>query len=459
MSKFFEDVGDVFTAPVKTIYNAVTNNPKGNSIGDIWNNTVGPGNPYQELASDAPGAQLYKKATGGDLSAPLSLPSWDALGNPGQAFAEHVDQSNKSLPTFVQPYAQPAESLALSAFNPFAGAAFNTAYQGGQEQANNKGFDWGELGKNAAINFGTAAVASGANKLLANANAADAAKTFSSGPDSLEASFNPGNNVNSLTSVGGNFAPQATSGALAANSASALNGISSVPSLSSAVDGFNPSLIGASQSYVPRAAALQSSGIGDAAYKAGINSGKNLINQTLDSTLAPQGAQPIAGALDSFDPTSTGSPTQSQWGDILNAFGGGEINTANPNGPRINDQAFNDSVNRLSANNYLQQNQTRDVALPAGQYLPSQNTPYANRLDEINKGTTQSYKDLVDQVNNANRYYGVIDSNPGLTNDQLDQFLNDPSQGVLGNFTVPQDQLDYFKNIRTLGPQNLSLTH
>lgn len=464
MSKFFQDVGEVFASPVKTVYNAVTGNPKGNSLGDIWNNNYGPGNPTQQLISDLPETQIYNKLGLGDHAAPFSLPTWDDLGNPGQAFSGHVDQLNKALPNIVQPYAQPAEAALLSAFNPFAGAAFETAYQGGQQQANNKGFDWGELGKNAAINFGTAAVASGANKLLSNANTAQGAKaTFGdvsrvSGQGNSLAGFN----ASSVGNTPGTGFAATSAGNLAADSANALSAIPGVAS-SSALSSFSTPTMQQgfenSQSLVPQANAVQSSGIGDAAYKAALKAAPGLANQSLAATLAPEGAQPIAGALDSFDPLSSGVDGGPQWGDILNAFGGGEINTANPNGPRINDQAFNDSVNRLSANNYLQQTQTRDTALPAGQFQPSQNTPYANRLDEINKGTTQSYKDLVDQVNNANRYYGVIDSNPGLTSDQLDQFLNDPSQGVLGNFTVPQDQLDYFKSIRTLGPQNLSLTH
>ncbi len=469
MSKFFQDVGDVISLPAKTAYNAVTGNPKGNSIGDIWNNTVGPGNPYQELASDAPGAQLYNKATGGNVSAPLSLPTWDSLGKPGQAFAEHVDQSNKALPEVFQPYAQPAEALVLSSFNPFAGAAFQTAYQGGKQQELNKGYDWGELGKDAASNFGTAAISAGANKLISNANTANAAKDFAASPDSVNsglraadnanmfAAFHPAETLGTTAATPGLAAT--TSSALATDSANALGSIGAqAASSGGALAPFDQPFNSSSQSLIPQANAVQSSGLGDVAYKAAIGAGKNLTNEALTSTLAPEGVQPIGGAFDAFS-SINGEQPQSQWGDILNAFGGSELNTANPNGPRVNDLAFNDMVNRLSANNYLQQTQARDTALPAGQYEAPLNTPYSNRLNEINSGTTQSYKDLIDQVNNANRYYGVIDSNPGLTPEQLDAFLQDKSSGLIGDFQVPQDQLNYFDNIRPLGPTNNSLLH
>lgn len=460
MSKFFKDVGNVISYPVKAVYNLATGNPKGNSIGDIFNNTVGPGNPYQRLISDNPVVGGIKKLTGGDLAAPFQTPTWQDLGRPGQAFAQNIDQTNKAFPSFFQPYAEPAEALALSVFNPFAGAALQTAYQGGKEQEQQKGFDWGELGKNAAINFGTAEVGNLAKGALAGATKANALKAFQAGPNSLEAGFNAGNTLDSLTSVGANFAPNATSSALAAGSANALGSIGAIPATVNAVDSFNPNLIGSSHSIAPSAQTLQSSGQGilDSAYKTAVSSATPLANNALTATLAPAGTQPISGALDSFSPVNAGASHQSQYGDILNAFGGGEVNTANPNGPRIDTTAFNNSVNRLAANDYLQQGQTRDVALPAGQYQPQQNTPYANRLADISKSTTQAYTDLLNQTNNANAYYGIIDSNPGLTSDQLNAYLKDPSQGVLGNFAVTPDAAKYLQSVQPLGPNNTSLT-
>lgn len=459
VSKIFEDIGNVFTEPVRDTYNFVTGNPKGNGIGDIWNNAVGPGNDTQQLLSDNPLGQAVKKAGLGDWAAPAQLPTWDDLGTPGKAFAQQVDQQNKVLPDSFQPYAQPVEAAALSLFNPFAGAAFQTAYGGGKQQELNKGFDWGEFGKDAAINFGTAAVSSGANKLLSNANAASAAKTAAASPTSATSAFNASNNLDSLVgNTASNFAPNVTSSALTANSANALSGVGAIPSAVSALDSFSAPFNSSSQSLIPKAQSLQSSGIGDAAYKTGINTGKTLVNNSITDTLAPKGTQPISGALDGFGDTGgSGSAYQSQWGDILNAFGGNEINTANPNGQRIDSTAFNSAVDRLGANSYLQKTQARDTSLPAGQYQPDQNTPYANRLSEIDKGSTQSYTDLVDQVNNANRYYSIIDSNPGLKAEDLDAYLADPSQGVLGNFRVAPEQADYFKGLRTLGPSNMSL--
>lgn len=539
MSKFFEDVGEIFSYPVKTVYNLVTNNPKGNSLSDIYNNTVTSGNPFQQFVSDIPGVNLLKKATGADLAAPFSGPSWQDWGKPGQAFSSLVDQGNKALPSVFQPFAQPAEALALSLFNPYAGAAFQTAYQGGKQQEANKGFDWGELGKNAAINFGTAGVADFANKAISGANAARAA----SGPFSVSGAGKAA--TGSLDSILGDVGTSAatpgfaanTATALAANSGNAFNAIGAIPAATSALSGFNPGLVGHSQSLVSNANALQGSGTGSAAYdplaykntvadslyNTAVKSTTPLANNALTATLAPQGSSPVSGTFDGFSseasPVNAGVGSGTQWGDILNAFGGDEINNPNPNGPRIDATAFNSMVDRLGANNFLQQNQARDVALPAGQYQPELNTPYANRLSEINKGSTQSYSDLVDQVNNANRYYGLIDttpgltpetldaylndptaiskvnnanqyysminSNPGLTADQIDAYIANPSSGLIGNFTVNPDQASQFaglthpeypnsnfaagniypvppnadvlQGIRPLGPSNMSL--
>lgn len=485
MSKFFEDIGDVLSYPVKETYDIVTGSPKANSLGDIWNNTAGPGNPFQELESDAPGAQLYKGLTGGDLSAIFQAPSWQDLGKPGQAFAGQIDQDNKILPTSFQPYAEPLEAFALDVFNPFAGAALQTAYQGGEEQANQKGFDWGELGKNAAINFGTAGITSGVNSALTGANQANALSAFQSSPNSLESAFNGSNNIDSLTNAAANFAPNETANALASTSANALNSVGGIPYMQAATDGFNPNMIGASQSIIPSAQGLQSSGSGiqDSAYKAALQGAKSLAPNALNATLNPPGAEAVSGAFDGFSsPSLTATAPQSSWGDVLNAFGGDAVNTPNPNGPRIDAASFDQSVGRLAANDLLQQNQARDLSLPAGQYQADQNTPYQNQLNSISGGATQAYTDLLNETNNANAYYGIIDSNPGLTSDQLNTYLTDPnaigeinnadayqnilnnnagltadqlnayladpSSGVLGQFTVPTSAAADFANIK-----------
>jgi len=398
----------------------------------------------------------------------LRMPTYDELGKPGQAFAERIDAKNAILPADMRQYAQPLEAFALNfvpGVGPLASAAFNTAYQGGKQQQLNKGFDWGELGKNAAINFGTAGLTMGAKELLSSANAANAAKA-AAGPSGFSSTAKlAGSLPNDLTSILGdassNFAPAAQAGNLAASSANALNGIGGLPSTASALSGFTnqPTLsqtYQASESVVPKAQALQSSGLGDAAYKAAIRSGEGLVKSALADTLAPKGAQPISGALDSFGNAVDGQ-YQTQWGDVLNAFGGVEATTPNPDGYRINEDAMRKMQERLGANIYLQESQARDQAIPAGQYRAEENTPYANRLNSISKGADQSYADLAQQVNNANKYYSIIDSNPGLTPEDLDKFLGDTSTGIMGNFRVPNDQLDYFKGIRTLGPQNMSL--
>lgn len=463
MSKFFEDVGDVVSLPYKTVYNFATNNPKGNSLEDVWNNTVGEGNPYQNVISDNPAVGGLKKLTGADLSAPFQAPSWEELGKPAQAFSSSVDQKNKALPSVLQPYAQPVEAIALSAFNPYAGAAFNTAYQAGQNQAQPGAFDWGALGKDAALNFGTAALASGANKLVSNANQANTAKaaTENFGVPSLTHSYDSAIPGVSPGFAGTNAAPLNFSfpsqGGASTSIFSSFNPKSSALDFSSSGGGALQG-INATESALPVTSSSQAPS-GQGIYKSAVNAvGKNLGPQALAATLAPQGNQPISGSFDQFAPVDTGAAGSGvQYGDLLNAFGGPEGNIANPGGPRYGEQSINDAVSRLGANNYFQQTEARDKALPAGQYTAPQNTPYANRLSEINKGTDQSYQDLMDQIQNANNYFGIIDSNPGLTADDLNKYLQDPNSGVLGSFTVPQESIPYLQNIKPVGLQNSSL--
>lgn len=415
----------------------------------------------------------------------LRAPTYDELGKPGQAFADRIDAKNAILPADWRPYAQPIESALMNfipGVGPWASAAFNTAYEGGKQQQQNKGFDWGDFGKNAAINFGTAAITQGASKLLSNADKVNAFKTGSAGMHVGTEAANPAGAGKGVFSSFSNLDDAANVGKAAqlanstTNSANALSAIGAIPSTVSAAEGpmtagntlnsFGAGLnegaapnLGSSTSSISDAARLQSSGTGfaDTAYKAAVNSGKVLGTQVLADTLAPQGNQAISGAMDGFGGDGS-HQYQPQWGDVLNAFGGQELNTPNSSGYRIDDKALNSMIDRLSANSYLQQNQARDSAFPAGQYQADLNTPYANRLNEINSGTTQSYNDLIDQVNNANRYYSIIDSNPGLTSEQLDTFLQNPNGGALGDFYVGPDQQDFFKGINPLGPNNTSLT-
>lgn len=475
MSHFFEDVGNVITAPFRAIGGFVSGNPKYNSIGDLYDKTIGPENPIADTFNNE---GLNKAAR------LFSAPSWDALGKPGEAFANFIDTQNSILPADWRPYAQPVESALLNfipGVGPLVSAAYNTAYQGGVQQRDNKGFDWGELGKNAAINFGTAAATMGANSLVSNANNAANASKDAATLANFNAATNQASGTSSALSSTAANAARNTQGALAAFSPSAVT-----PAMT-LINGGVGAATGASTPTFSNANTVASSGsnIGDFAYKSAVNSAPKLVNEALTSTLAPQGTQPISGVMNGFSATpslQTGAPTQ-QWGALLNAFGGDEGNTPNPNGPRYDETAINNAVVRLGANNYLQQSQARDTALPAGQYTPEQNTPYANRLDEINKGTDQSYQDLRSQIDNANNYYGFLDTNPGLTTEQLDTYINnpdsigqinnankyysilsnnegltadelntylaDPSTGVLGKFSVPSESAGDFAGLTT----------
>lgn len=367
----------------------------------------------------------------------LRLPTYDEWGKPGQMFADRIDARNSILPADWRPYAQPIESALLNfipGVGPMVSAAFNTAYQGGKQQQLNKGFDWGKFGQQAATNFGTAGLTMGANSILNNANQArQSANTL--------ANFNT-----NLPGVSGNTssALNSTVNAAKASTQGAANALSRFP--------------GSSFSVTPAAFNVQTSGLGDKLYDTSVNATKDLGTSVLSDTLAPKEVTPISGAMDQFSVDGTQTPGYGyQFGDILNAFGGKEITNPNASGPRIDSTALDTIMQRLSANNYLQQMGVRDTSLPAGQWTPDLNTPYNKQLKNINEGTNQAYNDLQNEVGNYNKYYSVMDANPGLTNEQLNNYIKNPDTGLMGNFRVPSDQFDFFRTLKPLTPLNTSL--
>jgi hypothetical protein len=183
----------------------------------------------------------------------------------------------------------------------------------------------------------------------------------------------------------------------------------------------------------------------------GLKTAKSIVD-----TLASPNTTPIGGAVDNFSTGGTGQG-QMQYGDVLNAFGGSELSTPNPGNYRIDSAALDRMLSRLDANSYLQNQQARDEALPAGQYEAPLNSPYANRLSNIQAGSKKSYEDLLSQADNANKYFDIIDSNPGLTQEQFNEFLGNQNTNVLGNFQIPENQLQYLRAIKAVGPLNNSL--
>ena len=317
------------------------------------------------------------------------IPTWDEMQRPGEWFSGYADD--------ILGGAAPYVGTALTAFgHPWAGAAFNTAYSGGKAQEAGQ-VDWGSLGKEAAVNFGTAAVADWAK----NANVP---KPSTDTPSAI-AGFNQGQ-----------------SSALASSAA--------------------PSMPGASKDLTATAYKLASSG-GGALKAATTKAAPGLANQALTATLTPD-TQPIAGVNEATSSGINAAADKSRWGDVLGAFGGQELNTANPSGPRIGQDAVNRGVERLGANAYLQQNEKRDKFIPTGQVAPTENTPYGNQLSDVQASTNQAYKDYSEQVMNANKYYAMIDANPGrLDETQMNNWLANPQ-------TVPVSLQDYFKGLKPL---------
>lgn len=406
------------------------------AVGDSWN-TIGQG--FGDVAGTITGSQKVE-----DIFSP---PTWEELGKPGEAFYNEFNEGAGVLPPSWRQYAAPAVSTALNfvpGVGPLLSAGFTTAYNAGGMQANQKGMDWGKVGKDAAINFGTAAAQMGASKLTSNVNAnAQNAADFRTSPSGMRAGFDA-----SQPALGWKEAATANAGGLP-KTASTMSAFSAAPAsfgMPSGAEATAPSLSSAAST--DSLSKLQFSPT-DRVYKAAVGAGSNVAGDALASTLAPQGATPLSGF---YGAEGEGTDVNGyNFGDELSAFGdAGVLNTPNPTGPRIGSSEVDAMVSRRGANAYLQQMGARDQALPAGQTLPEPNTPYANRLTEINQGADKSMEDLSNEIRNYNAYWGIRDANPQITDEMMNGFMADPT-------TVPQNMQPYFQGIQPMSMFNTSM--
>jgi hypothetical protein len=402
--------------------------------------------PAVEVLSDAAGGlwdlatqtggNLVEGITGSEkLGNAIRPPSWEEMGNPGEAFYTSVNDINKYVPTDAgRQYAPAVEGMVLSAINPMAGAAFNTAYNAGNMQANQKGMDWGEVGKDALINFGSAAASMAADKIASNARAAQSVKAPAA-PGSLQEGFNASKYGANAPAVGSNFGADALSN----YGTNALSGFGSSVEAAAALPRLNS------------AAAARSAGRGvpsmlDTAYNASVQGAPQLANQALTSTLAPKTA-PISGMEAGSPSASSGSIYQPSGSDIFRAFGGDAVNSTD----MITEEQYRQMQQNLGLNAGAQTNTVRDMMLPAGQTLPEPNTPYSNQLENIGQSYGQGTVDLANQVNseNYNRYnarlfQGLSEANPGL----LDQATFD--SWLANRESIPPQLLDLFQPAPTM---------
>jgi hypothetical protein len=400
------------------------------------------------------------------LGGMVSLPSWDELGKPAEAFYNEFNDGAGILPPSWRQYAAPVVGAALNfvpGVGPLLSAGFNTAYNAGNMQANQKGMDWGAIGKDAAINFGTAALQMGASKALKGAQSAQSSKAFASGSPSVAGSeFSMGAGLrepvgSSLgrgaldsfdlsselgrNSVGINAAQFAKDSATALSSAKSANAIT-MPSGASATAtpaitpqaAYSPTVVDkaynkALEGFTPEAQAKsQAVGIGQ---------------QMLTDTLAPQGTQPIAGDFEGAGMMGVGGYQPGT--DVLGAFGDPQMFTPNASGKRIDAAALERMTQNLGTNAYLQQRDVQDKFVPTGQTEPEPNTPYNRSYTQVNKNQDQAYQDLLKQTDNWNAYYGIQDVNPSFTDEMMQQYIDNPELRPMAQ--VDGKPMDLFQGI------------
>lgn len=447
ISRPFESIGRAVEDAAKDTYNVTVNAP----------------------------AKVAGAVTGSDkVERTLSLPTWDELSKPGEAFYNDFNEAAGVLPPSWREYAAPAAATALNfvpGVGPLLSAGFTTAYNAGGMQANQKGMDWGSVGKDALKNFGTAAVQMGVNSAL---NSAKASQNFKASDAGMRAGFDATQpnldwkaaatqKATTGSSALGGFNSTATSAAIPAGAGvvnygtgttpTGYSGTTTIPGMEGAV----PMSSGATMPEGAKVAGELSSlpsnvykpTFGDMAYTAGVKGAGELGSQALAATLAPEQATALSGFDAGGTDYGTGDLTQGyKFGDVLGAFG--EDYKANPSGGRIGATELEEMTKRIGANNWLQRTDARDMAIPAGQYEPEPNTPYSSRLGQIEQGTNKSYQDLLREVDNYNAYYGILDANPTLQQTEYDKWIGD-------NSLAPENIRPYLQGIQPMSMFNTSL--
>lgn len=311
-------------------------------------------NLKQVLPDKLEGSWIDSYATLGDTGRMLEKSYWE---KPAQTFAENVDYANSIFPRAVRPYAPQIEAAALSVFSPWAGAAFTTSYNAGKRQQATDSWDWNALAKDAAINFGTAAVASAAKGIQAG-QAADASKASAQ--------------ANGLTMSQGFDATTAANPAGYSQSARVAMGDIASSAAPSSMQGFKAAVTSAATKAAPQVA-----------------------NAALTSSLAPTASAPLSGIE----------------GDI-GAFGQYELLDTNAGNTAITSDELSTILARQEANTALRGMDLMDQFRIGGRgasYVDD--SRYRRESDNILKSASEERQGLVSQANMANYAQAIQQQN------------------------------------------------
>lgn len=397
-------------------------------------------------------------ATGGSAKS-----GWDeGFKKPQETTSEWFDKASP----YVNQYAPMVAGGALTLMGmPYLGAGLMTAMQGYQGYDQTGKVDWNQLGKNAAINYGTAGIADWAK------SAGAAAKTSQQGVQAgknIVASGSAPLTSNAITLGGTTPGIAQTASNLGVGSGTLLNGVpSTMAAFGSAAGAEGAKQMSSVDAARQKTLSQQApTSIPDQAYNASVAAAPQLGNTALTATLAPKQSTPLSGFDATTSLTGDGDVYDPSGLENFNAFGGDAVGSSDP----ITQEQYDEMFRNLSKNAGLQINATRDIMLPAGQDLPDPNTPYSDQLMDIGKSYTQSALDLDNYVGseNINRINAKNEKTYTDYNKQLQDSLmqNNPGRVTPDVFsgwlkdrtTIPTNLQEYFIAAPTPLPQYVPKT-
>lgn len=369
---------NLISKPVKTILNSPSDLLRGTGrvIGD----------------TNLPGSHMLQNSLEG---ASYLVPHTETFRQPMGEFAKGVNQYNENFPEQLEPYAVPIEAavIGMTPAGPMGSAAFLTAMEAGnqQNQPDHK-FDWNQLGRDAAVNFGTAYATQTLQNWANSGNAASTSRTAAQ-----NATIAAGADTSPFTMQAGYNAAYPTAGS------------------TTALSSFQPSSLSSAAS-----AAQGSSGFANAFRSAAANAGSGLTNQALSTALTPSqlpgGATGLGGEMGILNssPALANSP--------LSAFSGEEILKApSSTEATIRTTDYNNAMGRISSQNALQRQGLMDQFMTMGPGVQG-NSAYDRQVNSINNSTAQARTDYTNEANLLNLYNATRATN-NLDDSQMQQLI------------------------------------
>lgn len=271
-------------------------------------------------------------------------------------------------------HAQMLGTTVASIVNPFLGAAVGTLFNAGNQQLQpDAKFNWGDWGKSAAINFGTAAASSALSKWAGNAN--------------TSGSVNAGKGA----STGANSAGYTGSAALAPGTA----GAAAAPTIAPLASGTGAAGSASSSAFMPALTTNMTSGAMKA-FNSGVEkSGTALANQGLEASLAPEKSTAIEEST---------MPSSLQ-GGALGLFGGEELlRTPEAGRSTIKDEDYNLGLARIQNQDAMQRKALMDKFQSWGRSDYANTPEYQRQFGSITGNTSKTVDEYRNQSNLFNNY-------------------------------------------------------